>query len=166
MAFWRTFYHLVWATKNRHDLIDPAFEPQLFDYLLRKAQGMGVHIFAINGMPDHIHLIVSIPPKYAVAEVVKNLKGASAHDFSRMGYMLSWQPGYGVLTLGERQKAVAEEYVCNQKMHHAEKTTNPWLEHISAEDTQTAPELAPRQMREDQELYWIDEGLHSNRQCT
>jgi len=161
MAFWRTYYHLVWATKNREHLIQPSIENRLYAYIVRKAAELDVRIYAINGWFDHVHLIVSIPPKQALADVVKHLKGASSHDLNHacgLDYHFAWQRGYGALTLGERQRPMAEEYVRNQKVHHDQKTHNTWLEH-SPEldegpiDTGIAPEPVPPAVRESRELY-------------
>jgi putative transposase len=137
MPFWRTYYHLVWATRDRAPLIQPEIEPHLFAYLIRKASEMDIYVYAINGWLDHIHLIVSIPPHHSVAEVVKSLKGSSSHDLKLASVLSSdfaWQRGYGVLTLGERQRKDAEAYVLNQKAHHQQTTTNAWLEHTTAAD--------------------------------
>jgi putative transposase len=137
MPFWRTYYHLVWATQERAPLIRPEIEAQLFAYLVRKASELGVFVYAINGMADHVHLIVSIPPHHSVAEVVKLLKGASSHDLKLAGLLdsgFAWQRGYGVLTLGERQKKDAEAYVVNQKTHHQQASTHAWLEYETAAD--------------------------------
>jgi putative transposase len=139
MPFWRLYYHLVWSTKNREPLIQPQVEHRLFGYLREKANQMGCEVYAINGWHDHVHVLVSIPPKHSVSDVVKNLKGASAfhinHDVpGPQDGWFGWQRGYGVFSLGERQIAVAEEYVARQKEHHSENTWNPWLERWSEED--------------------------------
>lgn len=131
MPFWRTYYHLIWTTKNRAELIQPEIEPQLFQYLINKAAKMGVQVFAINGWFDHVHLVVSIPPKHSISSVAKNLKGSSSHylnDSERLADAFAWQRGYGVFTLGENQRQKAEAYVRNQKEHHRQETTNEWLE--------------------------------------
>ena len=62
MSFWRTYYHLVWATHERRPLIDRKLEPPLFSYLEKKAGEFNVIIYAVNGDEDHIHLVVAIPP--------------------------------------------------------------------------------------------------------
>lgn len=124
MAFWKLYYHLVWATKNRLSLITPEMEGLLFAFLTAKARQLECTIDAINGMEDHIHLVISIPPKYSVAEIVQRLKGASSHDFPD----LIWQRSYGVLSLGQSQRKTAIAYVNNQKEHHKHQTTNHWLE--------------------------------------
>lgn len=137
MPFWRTYYHLVWATKKRAALIDAEVEPFLYQYLFSKARELEVRVYAANGWTDHVHMVVSIPPRLAVADVVRRLKGASAHYLNHdleMADHFQWQRGYGVLTLGERQRPVAVEYVERQKEHHGHQTTNGWLERINEFD--------------------------------
>ena len=79
MTFWRNYYHLVWATKNREPFIEAVLEKPLYGYLIRKAAELGMYVYASGGWYDHIHLIAAIPPKLSVADAVKNLKGASSH---------------------------------------------------------------------------------------
>ena len=79
MAFWRNYYHLTWATKNRLPLIQTEFETQLYSYMIKKASKLDVFVYAINGTEDHMHIVAAIPPKQSVADVVKHLKGASSH---------------------------------------------------------------------------------------
>ncbi len=131
MPFWRLYYHLVWTTKNREPLIQPDVECRLFPYIVNKAAELDVYVYAINAWHDHVHLVVAIPPKHAVAQVVKMLKGASAYDLNQVAALhehFAWQRGYGVLSLGERQRPIAEAYVIRQKEHHRQQTTNIWLE--------------------------------------
>ena len=161
MSFWRTYYHLVWSTSNREPFITAEIEPRLFAYLIKKSAELGVYVYAINGWVDHIHLIVSIPPKLSVAEVVKHLKGASSHDLNHsfgLNFTFAWQRGYGVLTLGERQRKDAEAYVHNQKSHHKEQTTNAWLERDTDLDegpaeTGIKPDRVPPVLREEHTFY-------------
>jgi putative transposase len=131
MSFWRVYYHLVWATKERQPFITSAIETRLFPYLAGKAVEQDIIVYALNGWTDHTHLVASIPPKLAIAEAVKRLKGASSHFINhviRPGYDFAWQRGYGVFSLSQSQLAQATSYVEKQKIHHAQQTTNAWLE--------------------------------------
>jgi len=104
---------------------------------VKKAAELDVFVYVINGTSDHVHVVVAIPPKQSVAAVDKHLKGASSHYVNhviRPGDHFSWQRGYGCLTVGEKQRSIAENYVRNQKQHHAEQTTNGWLERNVEED--------------------------------
>lgn len=131
MPFWRLYYHLVWATKSREALIRPEMEGRLYAYLVHKAAELDVYVCAVNGCADHVHVVAAIPPKHAVADVVKHLKGASSRDLNA-GYgeygQFAWQRGYGALFFGERQLPEAKAYVANQKEHHRQQSTNVWLE--------------------------------------
>ena len=137
MTFWRTYYHLVRGTKNREPLITADIEERLSAYLVRKAAELEVFTYAVNGWYDHVHMVVAIPPKHAVADVVKFVKGASSYDLNHVvkpDSLFAWQRGYGVLTLGEKQRTVAVQYVEAQKEHHQQRTTNIWLERAPEED--------------------------------
>ena len=160
MAFWRLYYHLVWATKDREPLIQPANEERLYAYLVHKAAELGIYVYAVNGWSDHIHLVAAIPPTRAIADTVKRLKGASSHDLN-LGDQLeqfAWQRGYGALSLGERHRPDAVAYVQNQKTHHARQAANAWLERYAEFDegppaTGLAPGPAPAVAREHPAAY-------------
>ena len=130
--FWRTYYHLVWATHNRHPLILTDYEPILYKYLHQKIHHLDAQSYAIGGMPDHIHLIVSIPPKISIAEFVKHLKGGSSRylNESIAHQNFGWQREYGVFTLGRKQLDDAIDYVQQQKQHHTESTLIHALESV------------------------------------
>lgn len=128
MPYWRIFYHLVWAFKNREGLLTSEIEARLYPYWQEKAAASNCSILAVNGSMDHVHLIISIPPSLSVSSVTQKLKGASSHDFK-----LQWQSSYGVFSISERNLSAAIAYVENQKNHHKEGTTNQWLE-ITDED--------------------------------
>jgi len=71
---------------------------------------------------DHVHVVTSIPPTRCVAEIVKQLKGASSravHVGASAGSAFRWQEGYGALTLGGASLARVIEYVRQQPDHHA-----------------------------------------------
>ncbi len=132
MPFWRLYYHVVWSTKNRAPMITPEIEQPLYDYLIGKADSHGLIVHAIGGMPDHIHVVLSIPPKHSISDMVGQLKGSSSFHINHNmpGYELEfdWQRGFGVFSLGQTQLPKAVNYVRNQKEHHANHTTIPLLE--------------------------------------
>ncbi|MBE9127013.1 IS200/IS605 family transposase [Coleofasciculus sp. LEGE 07081] len=138
MAFWRLYYHLVWATKERQPLITPAREPRLYSYIIGKADSLGCIIHSIGGVEDHLHLVTSIPPTLSIADFVKNIKGSSAHQFNQDSSPTSakfgWQRGYGVFSLGGKQLDEAIAYVSNQKQHHSQGTAIASLERDNYED--------------------------------
>jgi putative transposase len=115
-------------------------QPRLYAYVAHKAGELGVFLYALGGTEDHMHIVPAIPPKHSVAWVVKMLKGASAHfvntELRPPGLYFAWQRGYGSLTVGERQRAAAIDYVLRQKEHHQQQTTNAWLERCDDEESE------------------------------
>jgi putative transposase len=139
MPYWRTFYHLIWATHQRRDLISVEVERYLYPLFFAKARELDCTLHAVNGWQNHVHLVLSIPPKIAVADVVSQLKGNTSYRLNheyQLPDQFSWQRGYGVLTLGERQLPVAIAYVQNQKEHHTIGTTIPRLEKDDSDQEQ------------------------------
>ncbi len=140
MSYWRLFYHLVWATKNREPLIGAAEEAAVTRSITMTIADLELVPRAIGFMPDHMHLVVGIPPKLAVADVVKRLKGASSHavndlpNWKPSGRTFSWQSEYGAHTVGERGLQTAIDYVLSQKERHAAKSTYVSLERIADEN--------------------------------
>jgi putative transposase len=130
MPYWRLFYHVVWATKHRLSLIEPAWEAEMYGYIRGKAIALGCIPHAIGGMPDHIHVVISIPPKLPVATLIGQLKGASSHHVNEKyaNGAFAWQTEYGVFSFSEKSLSKIVEYVNNQKKHHAENTFDKAME--------------------------------------
>ena len=130
MPYWRLFYHVVWSTKNRLALIDPAWEKDLYGYIRGKATALECIPHAIGGMSDHLHVAISIPPKLSVATLVGKLKGASSHHINEKyaaGSFL-WQAEYGVFSFSEKALSSIVDYINNQKKHHTDHTWNSAME--------------------------------------
>jgi putative transposase len=130
MTFWRTYYHLVWATHNRHPFITPTIESELYSYVESKIRSLDCPFHTIGGIEDHIHLVVSIPPSLSIADFVKRIKGSSSHHINKAfpQQKFAWQNEYGVFSLGGKQLETAIVYVRNQKEHHQERSLIHGLE--------------------------------------
>lgn len=123
--------HFVWATKKREALIGPDMEPKLYDFIRRKCEDMSVHVYALNGMPDHVHLVCTPPKTASIPEFIQAIKGGSAYFINRVAQIppsLYWQPGYGMLTFTQDEMARVVAYVDNQKTHHEQGSLWPKLE--------------------------------------
>ena len=72
------YLHLVWATWDRLPLIDPALERRLYRMIASVAQDQGCTVLALNGMPDHVHLVVTFPATITIAELTKQVKGTTS----------------------------------------------------------------------------------------
>ncbi len=125
MTYWRLHYHLIWSTQDRQPALYGECEKMFYGVLYRKAEELGLKIHAAGNVDDHVHIVVSIPPRLSVAECVRQIKGASAYAINHMpgsDGQFKWQSGYGALTIGERSLETAIAYTAKQKQHHREKT--------------------------------------------
>jgi putative transposase len=126
MTYWRLFYHLVWSTFERRPDITPDVEKLMYRVIYDKADELEVKIHAAGNVEDHVHLVVSIPPKVSVAKCVGQLKGISSFTIERMQGrvgLFRWQEGYGAITFGERSLETICQYAKDQKIHHLQKNT-------------------------------------------
>ena len=131
MPYWQLFYHLIWATKRREPLITPAVAPEIYGFLRSKAIGLGATVFAVNGVADHVHMVVAIPPRLAVATFVGQVKGvasAKANKAGLIGTPFYWQEEYGVFSFDAKRLPNFIAYVERQQQHHAEHTAIRVLE--------------------------------------
>ena len=153
MPYWQLFYHLIWTTKYREPLITPETEPMIYELLQTKAIGLGATVFAIGGMSDHVHMVVSIPPKIAVAKFVGQVKAVAATKFNKMDLpnTLHWQNEYGAFSFDAKRLPNFIAYVQQQKEHHAQQTTIAVLERFTGETKTLLREPAPVYASDDSE---------------
>ena len=114
--------HIVWIPKYRRAILEPYRAP-LVDILHSIAEDKGWEILAVEVMPDHVHLFVSVPPTIAPSEVVKCFKGQSARKLlvaypelkQKRDYQSSfWAPSYFVASAGDVFSEVIQRYIEGQ----------------------------------------------------
>ena len=140
MSRWHHHFHLVWATKCRQPLLTPQKEEVVFRIALEIAQRYGYELLAINGMPDHVHLLLSIGPKMDLSAFVKHIKGSSSallNDMTDHNSRFRWQEGYYSATITPSHLPKVLAYIQNQKEHHAAGTTDAYWEETG--ETENGP---------------------------
>ena len=118
---WNCKYHLVFAPKYRRQIIYGKYKASIGRIIRDLCERKGVEIIEANACRDHIHLLVSIPPKMSVSSFVGYLKGKSslmifdrhANLKYRYGNRKFWCRGFYVDTVGRNRKQI-EEYIRNQ----------------------------------------------------
>ncbi len=120
-VFHQLVFHFNWATKNREPRLTPTVEARLIPYITAKCKELGYELHAINGALDHLHVLVSLTPSILIADVAKNLKGASSHYINKesgLDETLYWQDGYAVISVRQREIPAITRYIEKQKEHH------------------------------------------------
>ena len=118
---WNCKYHIVFAPKYRRQVIYGKIKGDIGQIIRKLCEWKGVEILEAEACPDHIHMLVSIPPKISVSSFMGYLKGKSslmifdkhANMKYRYGNREFWCRGYYVDTVGKNKKAIAE-YIRNQ----------------------------------------------------
>lgn len=125
------YCHLVWATWDRLPLITPVVEPRLHAAITSKCRNLKAVPIAINGTEDHVHLLVRLPRSLSVADLAKEVKGASSHLINheiQPDEVFRWQGGYGAFTISADDVPKVKAYIRGQKRHHAQGTAEHELE--------------------------------------
>ncbi|MBI1801054.1 MAG: IS200/IS605 family transposase [Chloroflexi bacterium] len=133
--FYQLAFHFIWGTKDRLPLITPEVEARLYPYLGAKCKQLDYHLYALNGIADHIHILLGLHPTTLLADVVKNIKGASSHYINKQSGLnatLYWQDGYGLLSLRQAEVPRVAAYIKRQKEHHLRGTISTLLERIES----------------------------------
>jgi REP element-mobilizing transposase RayT len=115
--------HIVFSTKHRAPSICTAVEEDLYGYIFGICKNLKCHLHIINGMPDHIHLLIEQHRTISLADLVGKVKANSSrwiktHAHGRPDF--SWQEGYGYFATGAPQFEAVKRYIQNQKHHHSE----------------------------------------------
>lgn len=118
---WRCKYHIVFAPKYRRQVIYGTIKDDIRKILRKLCEYKGVEIIEVEACPDHIYMLVSIPPKIAISSFMWYLKGKSslmifdrhANMKYKYGNRKFWSKGYYVDPVGKNKKVI-EEYIRNQ----------------------------------------------------
>jgi putative transposase len=113
--------HCVFSTKNRRHLIPEPLKRKLWAYIGGIARTNKFKALAVGGMPDHVHILLSLPATLLVAKAVQLIKGGSSKwlndHLPRRSF--AWQDAYGVFTIGISQVKDTVRYINTQEQHHA-----------------------------------------------
>ena len=122
MAYTKLIYHIVLRTHHSTAIIVEAYERDLYMYIYGFCKKHQCVLYRINGMPDHVHLLVGLHPTIAVASFVHDLKLATntymTTNREKFPQFVRWSDGYCALTYSEREKETVIQYIINQKEHH------------------------------------------------
>jgi len=119
-VYYKIYYHIIWGTKNRLDLIDSSINIILNNSIRKKAKELKGELISFNSYIDHCHSLLIIPPKISISNFIGQLKGFSAHEVNKIkgSESIKWQRGFGVLSLSKKGIAFVKNYIQNQQKHH------------------------------------------------
>ncbi len=124
-TFSQVYMQYVFAVKGRENLIKKTFEEELYKYIAGIVNGKDQKSLAVNGMPDHIHVLVGLRPSMRISDLIRDIKNNSSNFINDKGWLkqkFSWQEGYGVFSYAESNYGKVIDYIKDQKRHHEKRT--------------------------------------------
>ncbi|NTV01987.1 MAG: IS200/IS605 family transposase [Chlorobiaceae bacterium] len=116
---------VVFAVKGREYLLRGPARQELYRYLSTIVQNYGHKLLAIDGMADHVHLLIGLRPTQAISDLVREMKASSAQWLNSRQFMpgrFEWQDGYGAFSYSKDAVPNVIDYIRNQKEHHGMRT--------------------------------------------
>ena len=124
MSKTKILVHIVFSTKHRHQTIPLLHKRDLYKYLHGIISNEKCHTLRINGMTDHVHILIDLHPSVALAHLVKKLKQASSVWMKNSLYFTlfeAWNEGYYAVSVTPQDADACINYIKNQENHHGGK---------------------------------------------
>jgi REP element-mobilizing transposase RayT len=148
-SFRQLLYHIILTPYKREPVFRGENRIRLYKYISTVSKNLGCPIYAINGMNNHIHILVSIKHDILVSEYIKKIKVSSSIFIKEAGifsYFKKWAVGYSIFSCSYSAKEKAIEYIQNQEEHHRRKSLydeiNDLLNENGLLDRSTTPYFA------------------------
>lgn len=110
-------YHIVFSTKNREKNLTIDHFVNMREWTKEKGEEIGIIVHALNGYKDHVHILISIPPRLSISYVVMRIKGYLSFKIPDV----YWQSGYSVDVVESDNFERISNYIRDQVQHHCEE---------------------------------------------
>lgn len=124
-TYTQIYIQYVFAVQNRISLITDDWQSNLYKYMTGIIGQQEHKLMAINGMPDHVHILISMNPRQSPSDLMFHVKRSSSiwiNDNKLCPGKFAWQEGFGAFSYGKSQIPTIAKYIENQKQHHLKKT--------------------------------------------
>ncbi len=116
-------YHIVFGTEGRRPLISPGLKIGLYGLFAEVVEGRSGVLRGVGGIPNHVHLLVRLPPSELVSDLVGALKAESLHWAEGLdGNELGWEEGYGVFSVSKVRAPSVLALLEDQERHHVRRS--------------------------------------------
>lgn len=117
--------HIVFVVKYRASLIQNDWKEELFKYITGIIKSYNHKVLIINGMPDHIHILIGMRPTQSLSDLMQDIKGSSSKWINERRFTqkrFEWQQGYGAFSYSKSEVKKVIRYIQRQEEHHSTKT--------------------------------------------
>jgi REP element-mobilizing transposase RayT len=123
-TYTKIFIHAVIVVKGRENLISPKWKNELYKYIHGIIKNIDQKLMIINGMPDHVHLLIGIKPNMAVSDLLRDIKANSSRFINENKWIhgrFEWQQGYGAFSCNPADLDNIINYIKSQEEHHKKR---------------------------------------------
>jgi len=124
-TYTQIYIHIVFAVRGRQNLISKDWKDELYKYITGIITNEGQKLIAINGMPNHIHILIGLKPDKSLSDLVRDIKANSSRFINERSWIngkVEWQTGFGAFSYNHSQLTNVINYIQNQEEHHKKKT--------------------------------------------
>ncbi|AMO20310.1 transposase [Flavobacterium columnare] len=123
-SYTQIYIQIVIVVKRRENLIQKTWKDELYKYITGIITEKGQKLIRINGVEDHIHILISLKPSMALSDLVRDIKANSSKWINEKGFCKSkfeWQNGFGGFSYSKSAIENVINYIDNQEAHHKKK---------------------------------------------
>jgi putative transposase len=124
-TYTKIYVHIVFSVRGRQNVIQQKWKDEMYKYICGIVNGKEQKVYAIGGVQDHIHMLVSIKPNIAISDLVRDIKANSSKWINVKRLVkgkFQWQEGFGPFSYAHSQLNTVIAYINNQEEHHKKKT--------------------------------------------
>ena len=124
-TYTQIYLHTVFAVGGRQSLISKEHKVEIYKYMTGVIEDQKQKVMAINGMPDHVHLLIGLGPDIALSDLVRDVKAGSSKLINDKRWVrghFTWQRGFGAFSYSRSQVPTVAKYIENQERHHAKRS--------------------------------------------
>ncbi len=121
-TYTQLYFHVVFAVKGRRNHISTVWKEELYKYISGVISNKNQKPITMNGMPDHIHLLIGTKPNCNLSDLIRDVKANSSKWINEKDLVqgkFEWQRGFGAFTVGQSQLPRIINYIKSQEKHHS-----------------------------------------------
>jgi REP element-mobilizing transposase RayT len=124
-TYTQIYIQVVFAVQGRQCLIQPDHNEEIYKYITGIVTNQGQKMLQINGVADHVHLLIGMKPNIALSDLVRDVKAGSSKFINERRWIkgrFNWQEGFGAFSYGHSQLDQVIRYIRNQEKHHQQNS--------------------------------------------
>ena len=124
-TYTQLYAQLIFSPEGRQNLIQERIKNDVYKYVSGIIKNKNQKLMAINGMPDHVHILIGFSPDIALSVLVRDIKSSTTNYINEQKFIagkFSWQSGFGAFTYNKSQVMKVVSYIQRQEEHHKKKS--------------------------------------------